>query len=85
MCDSITAGSVISDSPPPDPPLEGTLYITRLDSALYLVVGEGRVVAGGATRLARRVALTVRTSVDSTGVKRAFPLLPNAWSAIHGM
>ena len=85
ICDSIAVGSVISDNPPSDPPLEGTLYITRLDSALFLVVGEGKVTAGGTTRLARRVSISVRTSTDSLGLTRAFPLLPNAWSTVYGM
>jgi type II secretory pathway pseudopilin PulG len=85
MCDSIAVGSVITDNPPSDPPLEGTLYITRLDSALFLVVGEGRVTAEGATRLARRISISVRTSVDSFGVISALPLAPHAWTAIYGM
>jgi hypothetical protein len=85
MCDSMAVGSVISDNPPPDPPLEGTLLITRLDSALFLVVGEGRVTAGGAIRLARRISIAVRTSVDSLGVTTALPLVPHAWTAIYGM
>jgi type II secretory pathway pseudopilin PulG len=85
MCDSAAVGSVIIGNPQSDPPLESTLLITRLDSALFLVVGEGRVTAGGATRLARRVSIVIRTSVDSLGATSALPLAPHAWAAIYGM
>jgi type II secretory pathway pseudopilin PulG len=84
-CDSIAVGSVISETPQPHPPLESTVYITRLDSALFLVTGEGRVSAGGATRVKRRIAVTVRTMRDSLGVSRAIPLHPYSWNFAFGM
>ena len=72
-------------TPAADPPLESTVYITRLDSALFLVVAEGRVMVTGATRLKRRVSIAVRKSRDSSGVVRAFPLNAQSWAAIHQM
>lgn len=84
-CDDLAPGGVISETPAPDPPLESTVFITKLDSALYLVVGEGRVTSAGATRIRRRVAITVRTARDSLGVPRAFLLHPHSWSAVYGM
>ena len=84
-CDALPVGGVIVENPPGDPPLESTVYTTRLDSALFLVVGEGRIVAAGAVRLRRRIAVVVRTSRDSLGRIRAFPLSPQSWAAIHQM
>jgi hypothetical protein len=84
-CDSIGVGSVIMETPPPHPPLESSVYITRLDSALFLVVGEGRIVAGGATRVRRKVAITVRSERDSLGVSRANPLHPYSWNPVYEM
>ncbi len=85
MCDSMEVGGVISLAPAADPPLESTVFITRLDSLLFLVVGEGRVKSAGATRLARRVAIAVRIASDSLGHARASPLDPHAWTAVFGM
>lgn len=84
-CDDLATGSVFSETPAPDPPLESTVFITKLDSALYHVVGEGRVTSAGAIRIRRRVAITVRIARDSLGVTRAFPLHPHSWSAVYGM
>lgn len=84
-CDSIAVGEVITETPPAHPPLESTVYITRLDSALFLVVGEGRVTAAGATRLSRRIAIAVRTARDSLGRSRAYPLHPYSWAPVHQM
>ena len=84
-CDDLVRGGVLSETQAPDPPLESTVFITKLDSALYLVVGEGRVTSAGAARIRRRVAITVRTARDSLGVPRAFPLHPHSWSAVYGM
>lgn len=84
-CDSLPVGGVIVQGPERDPPLESTVYTTRLDSALFLVVAEGRIVIAGATRLRRRVSLVVRTSRDSSGITRASPLTAQSWAAIHQM
>ncbi len=84
-CDSLPVGGVITESHAADHPLESTVYTTRLDSALFLVVAEGRVVASGATRLARRIAIAVRTTSDSLGQARAVPLSPQSWSPIYQM
>ncbi|MDQ3082487.1 MAG: hypothetical protein M3R07_09775 [Gemmatimonadota bacterium] len=84
-CDSLPVGGVIVKSHAADHPLESTVYTTRLDSALFLVVAEGRVVASGATRLARRIAIAVRTSRDSLAHSRAVPLFPQSWTPIYRM
>jgi type II secretory pathway pseudopilin PulG len=84
-CDALPVGGVIAGSPATHPPLESTVYTTKLDSALFLVVAEGRIVASGATRLKRRIAIAVRTARDSLGVQSVFPLAPLAWSAVYQM
>ncbi len=84
-CDSLPVGGVIIESNADDNPLESIVYTTKLDSAIYLVVAEGRVVAPGATRLARRIAITVRTSRDSLGHVHAVPLFPQSWTPIYTM
>jgi hypothetical protein len=84
-CDSLAVGGVIITNPAADPPLQSTVYMTRLDSALFLVVAEGRIVVAGATRVKRRISIAVRTSRDSSGVTRAAPLSMQAWSAVFQM
>lgn len=84
-CDLLTVGGVIIQTAPNDPPLEGTVYVTRLDSALFLVTAEGRVVASSGTRLRRRISVAVKTARDATGVSRASRLSEHAWSAVYRM
>lgn len=84
-CDSLPVGTVIVRSPTAEPPLESTVYTTRLDSGLFVVVGEGRIVTAGVTQIRRRVSITIRVTVDSTGERRAHLLRPQSWAAIYEM
>jgi hypothetical protein len=84
-CDGLQAGEVIIRSPAPAPPLESTVYITRLDSALFLVTGEGRIMRAGAPRLRRRISIVVSTSRDTLGVPRAARVSGDAWAANYQM
>ena len=84
-CDALAIGAVIYESPPAEPPLESAVYITRLDSALFLVVGEGRVAASGVTRIRRRVAIAVRTARDASGTSAALPVSEHAWVTLYQM
>ena len=84
-CDSLRVGAVIIASPPANPPFEASVYVTRLDSAVFLVVGEGRIASGGAIRIRRRVAITVRTARDANGIARALRVSEQAWSALYQM
>jgi hypothetical protein len=43
-----------------DDPLESTVFVTRLDSAIYSVVAEARLTTGDAAGLRRRIGLVVR-------------------------
>jgi hypothetical protein len=84
-CDEMPVGSVIIRTPVPSPPLESTVYITRLDSALFLVTGEGRLMESGVARVKRRVSIAVTTSRDSLGVSTSRRLRGESWSANYQM
>ena len=84
-CDVMPVGSVIIRNPAASPPLESTVYITRLDSAVFLVTGEGRIVESGTTRVKRRVSIAVATSRDSLGNTVASRLRQEYWAATYQM
>lgn len=84
-CDAVTAGGVIIRSPAPASPFESTVYITRLDSALFLVTGEGRIMNAGAARVRRRISIVVSTSRDTTGAWRATRVSGDSWAANYQM
>lgn len=84
-CDSLAVGSVIIRNPAASPPLESTVYITRLDSALYLVTGEGRILEAGAPRVRRRVSVAVKISRDSLAVSRSSLIDGQSWIPVWQM
>ena len=83
--DSMQVGTVISYTPEPDPPLESTVFITRLDSALYLVVAEGRTTPSYRSRMRRRVSIAVRTERSEAAPIRATRLSYLAWTALYDL
>lgn len=85
VCDSMQVGTVFIRSAAAEPPLESTVYTTRLDSALYLVVAEGRIVVSGAARIRRRISIAVVTHRDSLGLTQASPVRGHAWAATYQM
>lgn len=84
-CDVLPVGSVIIQIPSPSPPLESTVYITRLDSALFLVTGEGRIMQAGTARIRRRVSIAVNVARDSVGAVSPHRLDGQFWSAAYQM
>ena len=84
-CDLMPVGSVIIRTPIPSPPLESTVYITRLDSAVFLITGEGRIVDNGSIRAKRRVSIAVAITRDSLGGTSAARLRKQYWSAAYQM
>jgi len=84
-CDAMPVGAVIIRNPEPSPPLESTVYITRLDSALFLVTGEGRIMEPGSARVKRRVSIVVTTTRDSLGVVTSRRLDGQSWSPTYQM
>lgn len=85
FCDALAPGAVIIANPPADPPLESTVYITRLDSAVFLVVGEGRITSSGPLRVRRRIAIAVKIARDAQGVEHALRVSEQAWAALYQM
>ena len=84
-CDVMPVGAVIIRNPVPSPPLESTVFITRLDSAVFLITGEGRIVEDGIIRVKRRVTLAVTTSRDSLGNTVTSRARSQYWSAAYQM
>ena len=84
-CDSMGMGTVLIETPAADPPLESTVYITRLDTAVFLVVGEGRIASGGTTRIRRRIAISLRIARDTNGIAHATRVSEQAWTALYQM
>ena len=85
QCDQMSAGSVLILQAQSAPPLEGTLYITRLDSALYLVTGEGRVKTPAGVLARRRISVTAIARRDSTGAMRSSRTRGEYWAANYDM
>ena len=84
-CDLLPVGSVIIRNPSASPPLESTVYITKLDSALFLVTGEGRIVEAGALRARRRVSVAVKITRDSLGAPHSLRIDGQSWAAAWQM
>ena len=84
-CDVMGVGSVIIRNPAPSPPLESTVFITRLDSAVFLVTGEGRMTRSGATILRRRLSIAVKVTRDSVGFSTSSPIAGDAWAVAWPM
>ena len=74
------------ETPPADPPFESSDYITRLDSAVFLIVGEGRIASpNGVSRIRRRVAVFVSTTRDAQNSILVRRVSEQAWAAIYTM
>ena len=79
-CYDLAVGQVIIRNPAASPPLESTVFITRLDSAVFLVSSEARFVESGTPRLRRRVSIALRMSRDSLGNITAERIAGDAWT-----
>lgn len=84
-CDLLPVGSVFIRNPVASPPLESTVFITRLDSALFLVTGEARLTRSGAIALRRRVSIAVKAARDSLGTTRASRIDGDSWAVAYQM
>jgi hypothetical protein len=56
----IAVGEPTSLATSPDDPLQSTVFVTRLDTAIYSVVAEARLLTPDASGFVRRVGLLVR-------------------------
>jgi type II secretory pathway pseudopilin PulG len=84
-CDQLAVGSVFIRNPVASPPLESTVYITRLDSALFIVTGEARLTRSGAVALRRRASIAVKIARDSLGTARASRIDGDSWAVAYQM
>lgn len=84
-CDQLPVGSVFIRNPVASPPLESTVFITRLDSALFVVTGEARLTRSGAVTMRRRVSIAVKTARDSLGATRASRIAGDSWAVAYQM
>ncbi|HEU4878664.1 MAG TPA: hypothetical protein VFT21_04395 [Gemmatimonadaceae bacterium] len=84
-CDELPVGSVFIRNPVASPPLESTVFITRLDSALFVVTGEARFTRSGAVTMRRRVSIAVKTARDSLGATRASRIAGDSWAVAYQM
>ncbi len=83
--DSMPVGTVTSYAPPSAADLDGTVFITRLDSALFQVVAEAKVTSGNTSGLKRSVGLTLRVQSPNSLSRRAVRIGGEAWVALHEM
>ncbi|MBA2706202.1 MAG: hypothetical protein H0U59_00155 [Gemmatimonadaceae bacterium] len=83
--DSMPPGTVISYAPPAAANLDGTVFITRLDSSLFQVVAEAKATSGNTTELKRRVGITLRVQRPDSLSRRALRVGEQAWVALHEM
>lgn len=84
-CDLLPVGSVIIRNPAASPPLESTVYITRLDSAVFLVTGEARISDSGVSNARRRVSIAVKITRDSLGTITSSRISGDSWIAAYQM
>jgi hypothetical protein len=84
-CDLLPVGSVIIRNPVAPPPLESTVYITRLDSTVFLITGEGRISDSGAQPVRRRVSIAVKITRDSLGTSSSSRIAGDSWVAAYQM
>lgn len=63
--------------------LESDVFVTRLDTALYLVSADGRLRSADASGLRRRVGLLVRTVRDGAPINPPVRVSGHAWSELY--
>lgn len=75
-------GSTITVASTSDSPLEASVFVTRLDSALYSAVSEARLTSADGNRLRRRVGIIVTTVQN--GARNPPRRIPEqAWSELY--
>jgi type II secretory pathway pseudopilin PulG len=84
-CDLLPVGSVIIRNPAAPPPLESTVYITRLDSAVFLITGEARISVSTGSTARRRVSIAVEITRDSLGTFSASRIAGDSWITAYQM
>ena len=81
--EAMSVGETVTLQPADDPPLESSVFITKLDTALYMVVAEGRMTTADAYALRRRVGIMVSAVRDGARVSPAERVAELAWSELY--
>jgi hypothetical protein len=81
--ESMTVGQTTLLPPVMAEPLESSVFVTKLDTALFLVVAEGHIAASDALDLRRRVGIFIRSVVDGASVQPPVRLSEQAWSELY--
>jgi len=81
--DLMKVGETVALQPATDPPLESSVFITKLDSALYVVVAEARMTTADAFALRRRIGMTVRSVHNGAPVSPPERVAEQAWSELY--
>ena len=81
--EAMSVGETVALQPAADPPLESSVFITKLDSALYAVVAEARMTTADAYALRRRVGIMVCTVLNGARVSPPERVAEQAWSELY--
>jgi Tfp pilus assembly protein PilX len=81
--ESMTTGQTASLAAISNGSLQANAFVTRLDTALYLVVAESRHLAPDAVGLRRRVGILVRTVLDGAAVNPPMRVPEQPWSELY--
>lgn len=81
--ESMIPGQTVQLAPVSNAMLDGSAFVTRLDTALYVVVAEGRIVSGDGSGLRRRVGVVVRTVRDGAPINPPMRVTEQPWSELY--
>ena len=82
-CDSLRAGQTVGLPSEAAGALESSVFITRLDTALYAIVADVRVAPHAGSGLRRRVGVVVRTVRDGVPVNPPIRVSEHPWTALY--
>lgn len=81
--ESMTPGQTVQLAPVSNAMLYGSAFVTRLDTALYVIVAEGRIVSGDGSGLRHRVGIVVRTVRDGAPINPPMRVTEQPWSELY--
>jgi Tfp pilus assembly protein PilX len=81
--ESMRSGQTVELAPASSGVLEAQAFVTRLDTALYAVVAESRIVSGDGFGLRRSVGIVVRTIWNGAPVNPPSRVSEQAWTALY--
>jgi type II secretory pathway pseudopilin PulG len=79
----MTPGQTVQLAPVSNAMLDGRAFVTRLDTALYVIVAEGRIASGDGSGLRRRVGVVVRTVRGGAPINPPIRVSEHAWTALY--